>query len=84
MISKELLDPHDSIYPRAGNRVGPKYQATIPDLLSNSAANLDQPNKHSNQYTKKKTKKLRYIPLQCSEPIFHVKSEEHETKSNTK
>ncbi|KXN67842.1 hypothetical protein CONCODRAFT_10025 [Conidiobolus coronatus NRRL 28638] len=37
---EDLEDPHDSIYPRAGNRVGPKYQATIPDLLSNSAAAL--------------------------------------------
>jgi predicted Zn-ribbon and HTH transcriptional regulator len=62
--------------------VGAKYQAKIPELISNPATNIYQSQNHHSQHSKKKSKKLKYIPLECSDPVFEVKSNSQEVKSN--
>lgn len=40
----DVLDSHDSIYPRAATRIGPKYQASVPSWDQQKRLNKEQEN----------------------------------------
>lgn len=50
-----MLDPHDSLYPRASTRLGNKFQCTVPEWDSTTNSEIAQPGPR-NYYQPKKSR----------------------------